>query len=194
MLNEINLRNLYLDQRLSSVQIARSLGCSANKVNYWLKKYSIPKRAIGDAIYNKNHPNGDPFVIPVIDTLEKSYLYGIGIGLYWGEGTKANKYSIRLGNTDPELLKHFIRFLTDLYAVELSDIRFGLQIFTDIDPTEALGFWMKEFGVKENQFYKIHITKSGSIGTYKNKSKYGVVTVYYHNKRLRDILVNALPR
>lgn len=194
MLKKQTLSDLYTTQQLSSMQIAGQLGCSANKVNYWLKKYNIPKRSIGDAIYTKNHPDGDPFVVPVIDTVQKAYLHGLGIGLYWGEGTKANKYSVRLGNTDPELLKHFIQFLIELYEVKIDDMRFGLQIFTDIDPASAIAFWSKELSVTESQFYKIHITKSGSIGTYRNKSKYGVVTVYYHNKRLRDILVNALPR
>lgn len=186
------LTDLYTRRKLSSVQIAATIGCSASKVNYWLSKHQIPKRTIAEAVYSKYHPNGDPFVVPNIDDIEKAMLYGLGIGLYWGEGTKANRYSVRLGNSDPRLLQCFIRFLTELYGVKCDDLRFGLQIFTDIEPSVALNYWMKELSVKEAQFYKIHITKSGSIGTYKTKSKYGVVTVYYHNKRLRDILVGAL--
>ena len=73
-------------------------------------------------------------------------------------------------------------------------LRFGLQVFSDIDPGVSLTYWVAELDVDKSQFYKIHITPSGSLGTYRNKSNHGVVTLYYHNKRLRDILVNALPR
>jgi hypothetical protein len=118
----------------------------------------------------------------------------VGIGLYWGEGNKANKYAVRLGNTDPELIKVFMKFLVEIFDVKVNDMRFQLQTFTDIDTETALHYWTKVLKVDKSQFYKVHVTISGSIGTYKKRSKYGVVTVYYHNKKLRDILVEMLPR
>lgn len=119
-------------------------------------------------------------------------LFGIGIGLYWGEGTKANKYSIRLGNTDPELHKIFLKFLVRFFRIRISDFRFGLQLFTDIEPKKALDFWRKELNIHPRQFYKITVTPSGAIGTYRQKSKFGVLTIYYHNRKLRDALVHLL--
>lgn len=159
-----------------------------------MKKYGIIRRSLSDAITQLNHPDGDPFTIGKIDSIERAKLYGIGIGLYWGEGTKANEYQVRLGNTDPELLRIFIRFLKEIYDVEIHDLRFGLQIFTDISSEEAVQYWTTKLGIKSNQLYKVHVTKSGSLGTYRKKSKYGVLTVYYNNKRLRDIIVGELPR
>lgn len=194
MLNQATLYKLYVTQKMSSTSIAKRFGCSAHKINYWLKKYNIPKRSISDAIYAKHNPNGDPFTLPVIDTVEKGKLYGMGIGLYWGEGTKANKYAIRLGNSDPELIKTFMLFLTELYGVSRHDFKFGLQVFSDVHPEECLLYWTNALAVSSSQFYRIHVTPSGSIGTYRHKNTHGVVTLYYHNKRLRDIIVNALPR
>jgi hypothetical protein len=117
----------------------------------------------------------------------------MGLGLYWGEGTKANKYSIRIGNADPALLRVFTRFLIELFGVSKADMRFSLQIFTDINPQEALEYWTKELAVNPSQFYKIIVTISGSLGTYRKKSPYGVVTLYYNNKKLRDIIMGMLP-
>lgn len=194
MLHKNELTELYIDKKMSSAQISLLLGCSTTKVNYWLNKHEIPKRSVSDAVYARHNPNGDPFSITLIDTIEKAQLYGLGIGLYWGEGTKANRHSIRLGNSDPSLLRMFMRFLTEIYGVSIEDMKFGLQIFSDIEPTEAIDYWVNELNVDESQFYKVHITKSGSLGTYRAKSKYGVVTLYYHNKKLRDIIVSALPR
>lgn len=175
-------------------QVADALGCSIHKVEYWLKKYGIDRRSRSDAGYLRKNPLGDPFNLKTIDTKDDAYLYGIGIGLYWGEGTKANQYSVRLGNSDPCLIATFIEFLVRLFGVKRADLRFGLQIFTDINQEEALRYWSKTLKVQASQFYKPHVTKSIRKGTYAHKSRFGVVTVYYNNKKLRDIIVNALPR
>lgn len=121
-------------------------------------------------------------------------LMGMGLGLYWGEGDKANTYSLRLGNTDVNLIKTYIKFLTTLFGVRKNELKFGLQLFSDTKPEIALKYWTKELSVSVSQFYKITVTISGSLGTYRKKSKYGVITVYFHNKKLRDIIVNMLPR
>lgn len=170
------------------------MSCSTNKVVYWLSKLNIPKRSISEAIYVKNNPKGDPFLLKDFKLSNNSFLMGLGLGLYWGEGTKANKHSVRLGNTDPDLINKFIEFLIKICGVNKNNLRFGLQTFTDIDSDTALNFWINKIKVKKEQFYKITSTKSNSIGTYKNKSVYGVLTVYYNNKKLRDILLDMLPR
>lgn len=191
-MDKLLLTDLYIHQKLSVSQIALKLNCSQNRVDYWLKKYGIPKRTISDAIYTLKHPAGDPFVIVPIDTIEKAQLFGLGIGLYWGEGTKASKHAVRLGNSDPNLIKTFMRFLEILYEVPREDLKFGLQLFTDCNIEEGMKYWLTQLGVKRSQFYKVHVTISGSIGTYRKKSQHGVVTLYYHNSHLRDILVNHL--
>ena len=175
-------------------EIASELGCSLNRVVYWMTKYGIQRRVRSEANYIRHNPSGDPFTIKPISTLADAELFGLGVGLYWGEGNKANKGSVRLGNTDPQLLIAFIRFLTEMCGVDRDRLRFGLQIFTDIDPEAALRYWTDILGVNCSQFYKITVTISGAIGTYRTKSKYGVVTIYFNNTKLRDILVGYLPR
>jgi len=188
------LETLYFNDGASMQEIALKLNCSVNRVVYWMNKYQIKRRSISDAIYQKHNPNGDLFNIKSIRTLPDAQLLGMGLGLYWGEGNKANKHSVRLGNTDPELIKMFMQFLTKLFGIDKDKFRFSLQVFSDIDPRVALGYWVKRLSVSPSQFYKITVTISGSIGTYRQKSSYGVLTVYFHNKKLRDILVEMLPR
>jgi len=154
--------------------------------------HDIARRSISDAVYIRNNPASDPFKVVKPAAPEEMFLYGLGMGLFWGEGNKANKYSIRLGNTDAQLIKAFIKFLTELYGIENDKLKFSLQLFTDIDTKEAMKFWTTQLGVSETQFYKPTVTISGSIGTYRKKSKYGVLTVYFHNKKLRDILLRHL--
>jgi hypothetical protein len=194
MLVKQDLEKLYLEDKVSMMEIADQLGCSIHKVAYWMDKHDIKRRSISDAIYQKHNPNGDPFSIQTISSRADAKLYGLGVGLYWGEGTKASKHSVKLGNTDPALIKAFMQFLIRFFKISQDDFKFGLQIFSDINPVEALSFWIDRLGVKPSQFYKPTVTISGSIGTYRRKSQYGVVTLHYHNKKLRDILVGMLPR
>ena len=42
------------------------------------------------------------------------------------------------------------------------------------------------------QFQNVVVTKSVKRGTYQKKSRYGVVTVYFSNIKLRDIIVSAI--
>lgn len=194
MISKITLQKLYETDKLSAKQIADKLNCSHSQVIYWMDRHDIKRRSISEAIYQRSNPDGDPFYIKEMSSKSDYILLGMGLGLYWGEGTKANKYSVRLGNSDPDLLRTFIGFLVIIFGVKASDLRFGLQLFTDIDKEEALDYWTEELCVQRSQFYKPHITISGSIGTYKKKSRHGVVTIYFHNKKLRDIIIELLPR
>ncbi|MGC1176545.1 MAG: hypothetical protein WA843_00590 [Candidatus Saccharimonadales bacterium] len=193
MINKDQLKILYVDQKMSMNDIAQTLGCSVNRVVYWMNKHELSRRSISQAIYQKHNPDGDPFRLKPIKTRADAELYGFGMGLYWGEGNKANRHSVRLGNTDPALIRMFMRFLIKLCGVRQEKLRFSLQLFSDIEPTEALQFWLRELSVAAHQFYKPTVTISGSIGTYRQKSRYGVITIYFHNKKLRDILVGSLP-
>ena len=187
------LKNCYIKDKKSAADIAKILNLSETGVNYWLKKFNIQKRTVSEAIYVKHNPKGDPFKFVLPKNLEDSKLFGLGIGLYWGEGTKADKGSVRLGNSDPAIMRVFIKFLIKFFQIDKKDFKFHLHTFTDIDLTEAKEYWKKELKIKEEQFYKPTITITGKLGSYRKKSKYGVLTIYYANTKLRNILVNLLP-
>ncbi|MBU2576058.1 hypothetical protein KKF64_03175 [Patescibacteria group bacterium] len=187
-----NLKKLYLREKKSSSEIAKIFNCSANKINYWLSKYGISKRDISEAIYVKKNPQGDPFLIKKPKNIEEAILWGLGLGIYWGEGNKANKGTIRVGNSDPELLKIFIKFLIVFFGIKREDLRFHLHLFSDISVDKAMSFWSKVLNIKKQQFYKPMVSISGSLGTYRKKSIHGVLTVYYGNTKLKNILVEKL--
>ena len=191
-LQRTKLQRLYIKEKLPSVKIAKVFNCSERTVNYWLARYGIKKRSISEAMYLRYNPNGDPFkVIHKPRTVKEATLYGLGLGLFWGEGNKKNKGSIRLGNTDPAIIKKFIQFLIKIFRINKKKLRFGLQVFNDMSEKKSLAFWLKElkeFGIKKNQFFKVTVTPSRSIGNYREKSRFGVLTVYFSNTKLKNIL------
>ncbi len=174
-------------------EIADILGCSLHKVAYWVKKSGIRVRSRSEATYIKRNPNGDPFLFRLPVTQEESRLFGLGLGLYWGEGNRANTNSIRLGNTDPGIIKNFIYFLVLFFGIKKRTLKFGLQVFSDIDPESALDFWVKQLNIQRGQINKPIVTRSGAVGSYRKKNQTGVLTVMYHNKKARDLLMSLLP-
>ena len=191
-LDEKTLRKLYIDEKKSDAQIAKIMHCSEHKVNYWLLRHVISKRSISEAIYVQKNPRGDPFVFTQPKNLDEARLFGLGVGLYWGEGNKVNKNIVKLGNSDPELIKTFIKFLKTFFKIDTRSLKFHLHLFSDINKEEALSYWMKELKANRSQFYKPTITMSGKLGTYRKKSTYGVATLYFANTKLRNIMVGLL--
>ncbi len=171
------------------MQISKQLGCSHHKVAYWMAEFKINRRSRSEAVYTRHNPDGDPFKIRLPKTKNELILFGLGIGLYWGEGNRAHRNAIRLGNSDSAMLKCYIQFLSLLCGVKKSALKFDLQIFSDVSVTSALGYWTKELSIEPSQFFRPRVTISGSIGTYKKKSEYGVVTIYFGNTKLRNVLV-----
>lgn len=192
MIGKRLLENLYYKKNKSSSEIANIIGCSPSKVDYWIKKNHFIKRSISDAVYIKNNPKGDPFKFISPKNINDAILFGIGVGLFWGEGNKADTTSVRLGNTDPDMIFIFIEFLHKFYCIDKSKLKFSLQIFSDMPESKAINFWIKRLNVRRSQFYKTTITPYRSLGTYRQKSKYGVLIVYFHNRKFRDLIMELI--
>jgi hypothetical protein len=192
-ISEQTLRDLYINQKLSIKKIAARLNFSHQKIAYWLDKYRITTRTISEAIYVFHHPAGDPFKLRQPANDREAVLFGLGIGLYWAMVNKANTGAIRLSSTNAQLIAKFINFLETFLAIPKNDLRFGLQIPPGVAPRSALDFWSKELKINSKQFYRITVTRSQSLDVRRRQSQFGVATVYYLNKKARDILVGLLP-
>ncbi len=187
MINQDKLENLYYISGLSVSEIANTLHTSVGSVNWWMTKYKIKKRNRSDANYLKYNRNGDPFHISDINSIESGIIYGLGIGLFWGEGNKVNRTSLRIGNTDSDLIKTYVIFLREFCKVDENRIRFGLQLFNDSNPDKAMNYWLKKLNVPRSKFMnKISSIPTQGKGNYKKKNQYGVVTVYVNNIKLVD--------
>ncbi|MDB5181076.1 MAG: hypothetical protein JWO54_839 [Candidatus Saccharibacteria bacterium] len=192
-MDENLLKDMYVHKVMSMQEIAKQLGFSVHKINFWLTKYSISKRTHSEASYVKYNGLVDPFEIKSFLSPQEERLFGMGVGIYWGEGNKKNINTVRVGNTDAKLIKVFIDFLIIICGVKPNKIRYGLQVFTDVEENVALHYWLNELNITRNQIMPtISRINSGKIGTYKIKNQFGVMTVYVFNRKLRDWLVDQL--
>lgn len=189
MIAKQKLEKLY-KSGLSAKGIAEKLGYSESGIRYLLEKYKIPRRSISEAIYLIKNPNGDPFCIKSILNRKEKGLFYISIGLYLGEGDKASKHNLKLGNSDFRILKIFLRFLREICQVREYKIKAELNIFDDVDIKAAINYWIKNLGIKRKQLRTVIIRKARNNGTYKNKSRYGTLSIFVSNYKLKKIIMD----
>lgn len=121
-------------------------------------------------------------------------LFVAGIMLYWGEGDKSSKYNVRIANTDPLMIKLFIRFLSDICGITKNKIRAYLLLYPDLNPEDCKHFWFSKTGLSEKNFNKCIIIK----GRHKiRRLKYGVCTSGITSRYLKEkilIWLDLLPK
>ncbi|MFA4858238.1 MAG: hypothetical protein WC901_06800 [Candidatus Margulisiibacteriota bacterium] len=173
----------------SAKEIAAEMGFSEHKICYWLEKTGTKKRSRSEATYLKRNPSGDPFKIVEQITYPKDLmLFFVAIGLYLGEGAKKGRHRVALGNTDPKILKAFLFFIRKICRLREEKIFAELNIFDDIDKDFAVEYWARTVGIAKEQVKYVCVRKSKG-GTYKNKSKYGTLTIKVSNTKLKQIIL-----
>lgn len=119
-------------------------------------------------------------------TINKNDLFLVGLGIYWGEGEKSDK-RMSFCNSDPELIKFMIHWLTDVFDIQLEDLRFQVGINeayrSDIERIER--FWHTITGATSEQFTKPSYKKVINKKIYTNaQSHYGTLRVSVTNPSL----------
>lgn len=188
------LVNFYIDRHLSMEEIARVLGCSQHKVKYWKDYYGIKSRSHSDANYYKYNPAGDPYSITPIDTLEKVSTYSLALGLFWGEGNKRDRHSVRLGNSDPIMLKHWQHFLIKICNIKSEKIKYDLQTFNDTDLVFAISYWAHYLNIHPDRVRTSQPVPSQGNGSYTKLNTHGVLTISVHNIHFRQWLIDQLKK
>ena len=181
------IRTLYSQGR-SAAEIGERVGWPWRRVISCMQRYRIPRRNRSEATYRKANPAGDPFSIKSVLSREEDLLKALALGIFWGEGTRRNRISVRVANSDPRLLRVFVRFLRVICGVRPDKLRAHLILHQDLDPAEALAFWSRWLDIPLNRFSKTTRVPSRGRGSYKAKVLHGTASVYVHNSKLRGIV------
>jgi len=173
-------------------EIAKKSNCSINKVTYWMSKHGIKRRSRSEAGYIKLNPEGDPFLIKKNLTKEEKFLYGLGLGIYWGEGEKASRNTVRVANTDPYLIIAFKKFLLEICQLKEQKLTYSIVCFNDTSPENAKNYWSKILKTSKEKFGKIVQVSIQGKGKYKRKSEFGVCTVTASNIKLKAWIMDEI--
>lgn len=179
----------YLEDSLSMAQIADKLKLSPSTIRYWLDKNGVKRRSVSEAIdkWYLTKFNKKPFRLKTHLSANDKNLKTAGIMLYWGEGGKSGNV-VKFTNSDPAMIRVFLKFLRDICGIDENRLKALLHIYPDLNEKELLPLWMEKTRIPKERFYKTYLHE-GKPGTYKNKSKYGTLTINYPDKRLLEIIL-----
>ena len=115
--------------------------------------------------------------------LKRHPLFVAGVMLYWGEGDKASRHGFRITNSDPLLIKIFLKFLRKICVNDESRIRAWILLYPDLNAGICEAYWSKQLGLDRKNF-----TKSITIqGRHKTKRvAYGICTLGYSSRFLKE--------
>lgn len=86
--------------------------------------------------------------------LQYNPLFIAGLMLYWGEGDKRTHYQTRLVNTDAEMIRLFVFFLTRACRIPEDKIRASVTIYPDLNPSLCIEYWSNVSGINRKSFTK----------------------------------------
>lgn len=179
---------------MSLTDLSNNLHCSIHKITYWMRKYDIKRRSRSDAAYIQANPQGNPFHIHYPQTPSEHFLYGLGLGIYWGEGTKATNFAVRVANSDPGIILTFRKFLISICHIDLTRVRYSIVAFNDSDIHTVKSYWSKQLKISSDKFGKIVQIPTQGKGTYKRKSQHGVCTITVSNTKLKAWIMGELKK
>jgi len=195
---------------MSYSQIKAELGISKSTLSGWLSNMPLSEKRIRqlrdfnpiriercrntkmkkrekrlDSVYQKT--------LHDIGKLSKRDLFIAGLFLYWGEGTKVSKYSIAFTNTDPAMIKFFIKWITESFSIVRSELDILLHLYKDMDIYSITKFWSKELDMPLKQFKKPYIKESKLSGlTYKGGFGKGTCNVRIGGRDLSEYINQSL--
>jgi hypothetical protein len=178
----------YQGDKLSEMQVAEKLQILPKIVRRVLNKNKIVRRSRSEAgflNYATRHGQKE-FILKENLNEEERLLKMSGIMLYWGEGTKKG-VGVAFSNSDPEMIKVFMRFLREICGVDSERIHATIHYYEDHTIAELVQFWSEVASIPVTQFYKSYLHQKHG-GTYRDPSRYGTISIQYSDKRLLAVL------
>ncbi len=194
---------------MSYSQIKERVKVSKSSLSMWLKNYPLPAEKILELQANnpkkienyretmrRKRENGFETVYQKVKAdigslSDRELLIG-GIFLYWGEGSKTSPYCCAVSNTDPDVLKMFIKWLT-LFGIDKNKLHVSVHLYKDMNIEKEMSYWSKELNLPLSVFKKPYIKESKFSGlTYKTGFGHGTCNVRCYNKFLWQYSLMAL--
>lgn len=147
---------------LSYNEIRREVGVSKSTLSLWLRSVGLAKpqkqritclrrwasKKGQLAIRKKRVTRMESIIANAtkdVSSISQRELWLIGIALYWAEGHKPKSYNlhqvVRFGNSDPRMIRIFLKWLIQCCGVQWQDLKFRIYIHESADVLEAKRYW-----------------------------------------------------
>jgi len=188
-LHKNKLHEMYFDNKMTLKEIGKIYRVSHSAIAKRMDKFGLKRRDRSEAtyaFYNKS----EHFCIGKSGS---QLLKNIGLMLYWCEGTNCerknkNDGTLAFTNTNPDMLKIWIKFLRDICGLDLEKIRVRIYLHKNQDGARLKKYWSKHLRIPLDNFENISYTdKISTKPGYK-----GTVKIKVHNIKLFAIIKDMI--
>lgn len=121
--------------------------------------------------------------------LSKKELLIAGLFLYWGEGRKGTTSCLSLNNTDPQVVKFYYYWLTNILDIPKDKVRVALHVYKDMNIEETVNYWSNRLNIPKLQFNKPYVKESLRSNINQKGFGHGTCGLYISNTRLKEQVV-----
>ena len=181
--------------------VARELGIAKSTSSLWLRGLSLNKVAIkrlekrrlaGNRkialIWKQKRKKQDDENLFLAEEVAKNIKKNIFHNklycslLYWCEGGKGEGEGIRFVNSDPILIKTFLKLFRSAFPVDENKFRALMHLHKYHDEKKQRKFWSEMTKIPESQFHKTFLKANTGKRT---KANYpGCIAIYYNSCRI----------
>jgi hypothetical protein len=114
--------------------------------------------------------------------------------LYWAEGSK-DRNTVRLTNSDPDLIALFVRFLRECYAVSPERIALSVNCHLNngLELAEIEAWWLERLGLPVTALRKSSVNRPSSASRWRrNVLVYGTASVSVHSTAIVQSIYGAI--
>lgn len=112
-------------------------------------------------------------------------LLTLGLGLYWGEGSKTSRGSVELSNTDPRIIQVYVLFLIENFGFSIQMLHGHVGLHSHLSIRKAEKYWSEISGIPLSQFQKTSIQKSRAGNGERDRLPYGTFSVGVYDTAAR---------
>src|SRR3989338_1200090 len=182
LINQV--KQLYIYQGLSGVRVGKILNLPVRQVYRIMDKFGIVRRSSSESNSIRFSKEAPTFNLKKKLSSKDKILLASGLMLYWAEGGKDKRAQLLdLANSDPLMIKIFLKFLRNLCGVKEGKLRIYLYCYANQNVSELKKFWSKLTKIPLEQFTKPYVRqdfKENQIG----RMPYGLIHVRYCDKKL----------
>ena len=173
-------------------EVGHYFGKSTWAINDTMRRKHIPRR-LASATRNYQFIHSPLSFQPKQNlTTDDQLLKVAGLMLYWGEGGKTHTSGIDFANSDPSMIKVFLKFLRTIYQIDESRIRIYLYSYQTLPTNKLIEYWSNQTKISSTQFTKPYIrSKSKEIH---DKMQHGLIHIRYSDIRLFRIVMNEIAK
>ncbi len=204
---------LRTEEQLPYSEIKKKLKVSKSTLSAWLRDYPLSEKRMKELLCERKHKaevgyeryrqtmkqkkeqkEKDIYLKykKRFKDLDREVYFSAGLMLYLAEGQK-RRSSLKLSNSDPEIIKFFMDWCKVFLNVEQGKFRIQLHLYEGMELEKETKFWQNTLNLDKSQIWKTQVRPlRESSFTYSSSHRHGTCSLYVGGAKIwREVMFGA---